>query len=277
MHQHMEPHLVYHPHNQKFLHKGPLSALEAENTAIRRVLMVVPAELQLQIVRCSMQGIMDISLNLDTCNRGGWVYQDGSSIPGVSVVQQISELLTSREHPVQWKVAHAMQPHKRYVELVEVLRVWVRLAQPPPPPATTVWRTQCQSRWNLSWETSQKIFFAGRASHATLVVGLVSVFNVKTLTPDIGQESSQNSKVRSLELSRESSLYSNVRTFSPESLPPFSVCSNVKSLTPESSLYSGVRTLTPMFEESSLRERMAQRQRCDTHLSRLMPSSREVL
>ena len=65
---------VNHPHNQKFLHQGPLSALEADYTAVQRVLMVVLAELHLQIVCCSMQGIMDMSLNLDRWNRGGWVY-----------------------------------------------------------------------------------------------------------------------------------------------------------------------------------------------------------
>ena len=69
-----------------------MSALEAEYTAVQRVLMVVPAELHLQIVCCSMQGIMDMSLNLDGWNRGAWVYQGGSSC---------------REHQVQWKVAHA--------------------------------------------------------------------------------------------------------------------------------------------------------------------------
>ena len=122
-----------HPHNQKFLHQGPMLALEAEYTAVQRVLMVVPAELHLQIVCCSMQGMMDMPLNLDRWNRGGWVYQDGSSIPRVSVLQQIFELLTCREHQVQWKVSHTTQPHKPYVELVEVLTVGVRLAHPHPP------------------------------------------------------------------------------------------------------------------------------------------------
>ena len=126
----------------RILYQGPLSTLEAEYTAVQRVLMVVPAELHLQIVCCSLQGIMDMSLNLDRWNWGGWVYQDGSSIPGVSVLQRVFELLNCREHQVQWKVVHSGQPHKRYAELVEILRIGVRLAQPPPPP-TLLPEQQC--------------------------------------------------------------------------------------------------------------------------------------
>ena len=48
----------------------------SEYAAVQRVLMVVPAELHLQVVCCSMQGIMDMSLNLDRGNRGG-----GGGIP----------------------------------------------------------------------------------------------------------------------------------------------------------------------------------------------------
>ena len=142
-------------------------------TTVKRVLMVVPAELHLQIVCCFMQGIMDMSPNLDRWNRGGWVHQDGSSIPGVSVVQQIFELLTCREHQVQWKVVHAMQPHKRHVELVEVFTVGVRLVQTPPALSAG---GGPNARTDGSKVGTPATTFAGRASHAAIVASIVTLF-----------------------------------------------------------------------------------------------------
>ena len=88
---------VNHLHNQKILHQGPLSVLEAEYAVVQRVLMMVPAEVHLQIVCFSMQGIKDMYSNLERWNWGGW-----------GVLQRTFELLNCREHQVQLKVAHTV-------------------------------------------------------------------------------------------------------------------------------------------------------------------------
>ena len=86
---------------------------------------------------------MGLSLNVDQWNKGGGggalAYPDGSAIPGVAALQTSFGLVSRRECQVQWKVAHVMQPHERFTELLEVLRV----GPPAPPSGRMVAMTIC--------------------------------------------------------------------------------------------------------------------------------------
>ena len=109
--------------------------------AVQCVLEVVPPELLLQIDCCSGQGHVDLSINLDRWQRGGWQYPDGLSIPGVDSLRKIFDLLVMRAQPVQWRVTNLDKPNKRYVELSCLQLVCDKRGPPPPPPPATA--TEC--------------------------------------------------------------------------------------------------------------------------------------
>ena len=121
-----------HPHNIRVIKPNPLSALEAEYLAVLRVLETVPGDLTLYIV-CSLQCHTNMLLNLDTWSMAGWKYWDGTPIPAAVTLRSLHDVLHNREGRVHWRVGTVGQRGKRLVDLMEILRVELRLFRPPDP------------------------------------------------------------------------------------------------------------------------------------------------
>ena len=141
--------------------------------------------------------------------RQGWVYPDGSAIPGKTTLGDICDTLDTREGPVHWTTAGTGQMHHKQSQLWETLRVGVGLLKqraPPPPPG----------RGSL-----------GNAMQREPIA-------VDAVAQNEGQPQSESG----------SSVYT-VQTFERGRNQGSPSYSGVRSLTPESTLYLGIRTLTP--------------------------------
>ena len=85
-------------------------------------------------VACWLQCQTDLLFNLDTWSQQAWQYQDGTSVPAAATLHRIHDIMHHREGQVHWKVGAVEGHSTRVNDLLDVLRVGLRLIKPPDPP-----------------------------------------------------------------------------------------------------------------------------------------------
>ena len=91
---------------------------------------------------CSVQCQIDMMFNLDTWSQKAWQSQDGTSIQAAATMRRIHDTLHHREGQVHWKVETVEGQSTRLNDLLDVLRVGLRLIKPPDPPPKKDHRVQ---------------------------------------------------------------------------------------------------------------------------------------